>query len=131
MFTVSWNISYCTVVFLCHRNNGMHSNMTYNHTDKWTGSDLEEPGPQHPAPLVYLWCNLLRSAVGIYNTCFAVSASDGLCHLTKTMDRVETPLYSEIDQIHLSTEAQRGTACLPHTQKSKHWIGYLFLLDIT
>ncbi len=26
------------------------------------------------------------------STCFAVSACDGLCHLTKIMDRVETPL---------------------------------------
>ncbi len=26
-----------------------------------------------------------------YSTCFAVSACDGLCHLTKIMDRVETP----------------------------------------
>ncbi len=25
-----------------------------------------------------------------YSTCFAVSACDGLCHLTKIMDRVET-----------------------------------------
>ncbi len=60
-----------------------------------------------------------------YDTCFAVGACDGLCHLTKFMDQVETPfgfqsivwtfvrLYSEIDQIHLSTEAQCGTACLP------------------
>ena len=29
------------------------------------------------------------------------------------MDRIGTPLYSEIDQIHLSIEAQCGTACLP------------------
>ena len=56
-----------------------------------------------------------------YDTCFAVWACDGLCHLTKFMDRVETPfreslvikLHSEIDQIHLSIEAQCGTACLP------------------
>ena len=125
-----------------------------------------------------------------YGTCFAVRACDGLCHLTKLMDRVETPfgfqsivwtfvrhtvgrclifsalpevarvtigflrflpmcqhglcfgccfsgplplrsltngppigvrfweslvirLYSEIDQIHLSIEAQSDTACLP------------------
>ncbi len=26
-----------------------------------------------------------------YGTCFAVKACDGLCHLTKIMDRVETP----------------------------------------
>ena len=26
-----------------------------------------------------------------YDTCFAVSACDWLCHLTKIMDRVETP----------------------------------------
>ena len=48
-----------------------------------------------------------------YDTCFAVKACDGLYHLTKSMDRIETPLHSEIDQIHLSTEAQCGTTCLP------------------
>ncbi len=113
-----------------------------------------------------------------YDTCFAVKACDGLCHLTKSMGRIETPLgfqsivwtfvrhtvsrclispalqflptgqhglcfgylfsgllplrslidgppfgvrfreslvirlYSEIDQIHLSIEAQCGSACL-------------------
>ena len=27
-----------------------------------------------------------------FDTCFAVGACDGLCHLTKSMDRIETPL---------------------------------------
>ena len=36
--------------------------------------------------------NVVSVAVSCgYNTCFAVSACDGLCHLTKVMDRVETP----------------------------------------
>ena len=63
-----------------------------------------------------------------YNTFFAVSACDGLCNLTKIMDRLEAPFgfqlknqaletgvrfYSEIDQIHLSNEAQCVTARLP------------------
>ncbi len=61
-----------------------------------------------------------------YSTCFAISACDGLCHLTKVMDRVGTPFWfqpireslvirlrSEIDQIHLSIEAQCVTTLLP------------------
>ncbi len=27
-----------------------------------------------------------------FDTCFAVKDCDGLCHLTKSMDRIETPL---------------------------------------
>ncbi len=33
---------------------------------------------------------MLRSAVGM--TCFAVKACEGLCHLTKSIDRIETPM---------------------------------------
>ncbi len=32
-----------------------------------------------------------------YDTCFVVRACDGLCHLTKIMDRVETPGFDPID----------------------------------
>ncbi len=70
---------------------------------------------------------LLRLYVAVscgYDTCFAVLACDGLCHLTKTMHHIGTPsgfpgvpslnrLHSEIDQIHLSIEAQCGTTYLP------------------
>ncbi len=55
-----------------------------------------------------------------YDTCFAVRAFDGLCLLSKSMDReyrfwesLVIRLHSEIDQIHLSIEAQCGTARLP------------------
>ena len=37
-----------------------------------------------------------------YDTCFAVKACDGLCHLTKIMDRVGTPL---IDYTQKSTRS--------------------------
>ncbi len=37
-------------------------------------------------------CTTIGVAVSCgYSTCFGVSACDGLCHLTKVMDRVETP----------------------------------------
>ncbi len=39
------------------------------------------------------WICLPRVAVSCgYDTCFAVKACDGLYHLTKSMDRIETPL---------------------------------------
>ncbi len=47
----------------------------------------------HVVPVHY-WPELYRKGVAVscgYNTCFAVGACDGLCHLTKIMDRVETP----------------------------------------
>ena len=44
----------------------------------------------------YTLKNFVRSTCHVavscgYSTCFAVSACDGLCHLTKIIDRVETP----------------------------------------
>ncbi len=39
-------------------------------------------------PTVMLWSVAVSCG---YDTCFAVGACDGLCHLTKGMDRVETP----------------------------------------
>ncbi len=62
------------------------------------------------------------------DTCFAVGTCDGLYHFVFSIDRVGIPLgvqtikfreslvirlYSEIDQIHLSIEAQCVTTLLP------------------
>ena len=47
-----------------------------------------------------------------YDTFFAVKTCDGLCHFIFSIDRVGIP-YSEIDQIHLSIEAQCVTTLLP------------------
>ncbi len=46
-------------------------------------STLKDVFPQICVPNVAVSCG--------YDTCFAFSACDGLCHLTKIMDRVETP----------------------------------------
>ena len=50
-----------------------------------------------------------------YDTCFAVRACDGLYHFIFSIDRVGKPfgLYSGIDHLHLSIEAQCVSHLLP------------------
>ncbi len=74
-----------------------HNKGTHSHGN-YVQSHFRHPfGPFFSAMTVAVSCG--------YSTCFAISACDGLCHLTKVMDRVGTPLHSEIDQIHLGIEA--------------------------
>ncbi len=69
-----------------------------------------------------------------YDTCFAVKTCDGLYHFIFSIDRVGIPfrvrLYSEIDQIHLSIEAQCVTALLPLGDCHSNAFGSIHLLSV-
>ncbi len=67
-----------------------------------------------------------------YDACFSIKACDGLYQLLKSIGSdwntiaVFISCYSEINQIHLSIEAQCGTACLPihqltHPRSVRNW----------